>query len=81
MLDKARKGTLLRECGDLLKMHRVNMHHSIVYILHARVPIISFRDSMFRKCGALGMMGESVELSGCWVFKCWNMYTFWSLLP
>ena len=50
VLDKARKGTLLRECGELLKMHRVNLHHSIVYILHARVPIISFRDARFSEC-------------------------------
>ena len=48
-LDKGSKGDLLRRCADLLKRYRVTLHHSIQYILHARVPIITFKDSMHRE--------------------------------
>ncbi|GAX74975.1 hypothetical protein CEUSTIGMA_g2421.t1 [Chlamydomonas eustigma] len=44
-LDKGTKSSLLRTCGDVLRKERIPQQFSMQYILHARVPIIKFKDA------------------------------------
>lgn len=53
-LDKGFKAEVLRRCAELLRRRYVARQYSIQYVLHARVPIIKFKDAQHGVCGLVG---------------------------
>lgn len=57
-LDQATKAQLLRQATKLLLSHGVATTKDVLYILHARVPIVKFRDAQHGQCAGTGTASE-----------------------